>query len=72
MTCPIHGVVTDQQEGHVLHVAEDRKTSSLTSYDDTLTDGQKAGLESIAMDMWSAPHQRHAGADSRGRKQDRL
>jgi transposase len=47
-------VVTDQKEGHVLHVAEDRKASSLTSYYDTLTDGQKAGLESIAMDMWPA------------------
>jgi len=47
-------VVTDQQEGHVLHVAEDRKISSLTGYYDTLTDGQKAGIESIAMDMWPA------------------
>ncbi len=47
-------VVTDQPGGHVLHVAEERKTSSLSSYDDTLTEGQKAGLESIAMDMWPA------------------
>ena len=47
-------VVTDQQEGHVLHVAEDRKLSSVTEYDDTLTDGQKTGIESIAMDMWPA------------------
>jgi len=47
-------VVTDQQEGHVLHVAEERKTSSVTSYYDTLTDEQKAGIESIAMDMWPA------------------
>ena len=47
-------VVTDQQEGHVLHVAEERKTSSLTSYYDTLTDEQKVGIESIAMDMWPA------------------
>ena len=47
-------VVTDQKKGHVLHVAEERKTSSLTSYYDTLTDEQKAGIESIAMDMWPA------------------
>jgi len=47
-------VVTDQQEGHVLHVAEERKTRSLTSYYDTLTEAQKAGIESIAMDMWPA------------------
>jgi len=47
-------VVTDQKEGHVLHVAEDRKTSSLASYDDTLTAEQKTGIESIAMDMWPA------------------
>ena len=47
-------VVTDQKKGHVLHVAEDRKTSSLTSYYDTLTEAQKAGIESIAMDMWPA------------------
>ncbi len=47
-------VVTDQQAGHVLHVAEDRKIGSLTGYYDTLTDGQKAGIESIAMDMWPA------------------
>jgi len=47
-------VVTDQKEGHVLHVAEERKTGSLASYYDTLTEAQKAGLESIAMDMWPA------------------
>jgi len=47
-------VVTDQKKGHVLHVAEERTTSSLASYYDTLTEGQKAELESIAMDMWPA------------------
>ena len=47
-------VVTDQTEGHVLHVAEDRTTSSLTSYYDTLTEAQKLGIESVAMDMWPA------------------
>ncbi len=38
----------------MLHVAEERITSSLTSYDDTLTDGQKTGIKSVAMDMWPA------------------
>ncbi len=47
-------VVTDQKKGQVLHVAEERKTSSLTSYYDTLTAAQKAEIESIAMDMWPA------------------
>jgi len=47
-------VVTDQPRGQVLHVADERKTSSLASYYDTLTETQKAGLESIAMDMWPA------------------
>ena len=48
-------VGTDQPGGHVLHVAEERKTRSLASYDETLTEGQKAGLESSAMDnRWPA------------------
>ncbi len=38
----------------MLHVAAERKARSLTSYYDPRTDGQKAGLESIAMDMWPA------------------
>lgn len=47
-------VVTDQLKGRVLHVADERKASSLTSYYDTLTEEQKAGLESVSMDMWPA------------------
>ena len=47
-------VVTDQLESRVLHVADERKVSSLTSYYDTLTEEQKAGLESVSMDMWPA------------------
>ncbi len=47
-------MVTDQPRGQVLHVADERKTSSLTSYYGTLPETQKAGLESIAMDMWPA------------------
>ena len=47
-------VVSDQDGGKVLHVADERKTASLESYYETLTDEQKKGIESIAMDMWPA------------------
>jgi len=50
-----HDYVTIVSDGkRVLHVADERKTSSLDSYYDTLTDEQKAGIESISMDMWPA------------------
>lgn len=47
-------VVSDQDRDKVLHVADERKTASLESYYETLTDEQKEGIESVAMDMWSA------------------
>ena len=47
-------VVTDQLKGRVLHVADERKVSSWTSNYDTLTEEQKAGLESVSMDLWPA------------------
>ena len=47
-------VVTDQPRGQVLHVADERRTRSLVSYDDTLPEIQKAGLESIVTDMCPA------------------
>jgi transposase len=47
-------VVTNQARGHVHHVPGERKTSSLASFYDTLTEGQNAGLESITTDMWPA------------------
>ncbi len=50
-----HDYVTIVSDGkRVLHVADERKTSSLDSYYDTLTAEQKAGIESISMDMWHA------------------
>ena len=50
-----HDYVTIVSDGkRVLHVADERKTSSLDSYYDTLTDEQKAGIVSISMDMWPA------------------
>jgi len=50
-----HDYVTVVSEGkRVLHVTDERKTSSLDHYYDSLTTEQKAGIESISMDMWPA------------------
>ena len=45
-------VVVDLETPRILHVADDRKATSLTSYFTTLTDGQRDGIVAIAMDMW--------------------
>lgn len=47
-------VVTDQEHGVVLHVAEDRDTDSLNEFYASLTDAQRARIESVCMDMWPA------------------
>lgn len=47
-------VVTDQDKGHVLHVADDRTQQSLRAFYDQLDGAQKAGIRSVAMDMWPA------------------
>src|SRR5690606_22817775 len=47
-------VVTDQQRGVVLHVADDRKTQSLSAYYAELDVEQKANIKAVAMDMWPA------------------
>lgn len=47
-------VVTDPQAGVVLHVADDRRTGSLAGFYEGLSQGQKAGIEAVAMDMWPA------------------
>ncbi len=50
-----HDYVTIVSDGQkVLHVADERKKASLESYYDTLSDTQKAEIESISMDMWPA------------------
>ena len=47
-----HDYVTIVSAGNkVLHVADERKKASLRSYYDTLSDSQKAGIESVSMDM---------------------
>ncbi|HEC13201.1 MAG TPA: hypothetical protein ENI80_08130 [Acidiferrobacteraceae bacterium] len=45
ITSPLYRMVKK-----VLHVADERKKTSLKSYYDTLSDTQKAEIESISMD----------------------
>lgn len=47
-------VVTDQEQSAVLHVAENRETDSLAEFYDLLSEKQRAGIESVCMDMWPA------------------
>jgi len=47
-------VVTDQDSSRVLYVADDRTTQSLDGFYRTLTSQQRAGIRSVAMDMWPA------------------
>ena len=47
-------VVSDQAGQTVLHVADDRGQDSLTGFYETLSEEQKAGIESVSMDMWPA------------------
>ena len=47
-------VVSDQERGHVLHVALGRNKKDLTDYYDALSKEQKTGIDSVSMDMWSA------------------
>jgi len=47
-------IISDQEEGTVLHVGEDRKKASLKEWYERLTEGQKAAIESVSMDMWPA------------------
>ncbi len=45
-------VVVDLDQPRILHVADDRKASSLTGYFTALTPEQRDGIRAIAMDMW--------------------
>jgi len=45
-------IVSDHEGSRVLHVAEDRKQTSLDGFWSTLSEQQKAGIEAISMDMW--------------------
>lgn len=45
-------IVTDLNRGRVLHVAKDRKRTSLDGFWKTLTGAQREGIEAVAMDMY--------------------
>ncbi len=45
-------MVVDLDDPRILHVADDRKATSLTGDLTTLTDAQRDGIAAIAMDMW--------------------
>jgi transposase len=45
-------LVNDLQRSRVLHVADERKQSSLDGFWPTLTKEQMASIEAVAMDMW--------------------
>lgn len=47
-------VVTDQQSGAVVHVADDRSIESIETYFAELTSEECARIESVSMDMWPA------------------
>ena len=47
-------VVSDQDAGTVLHVADDRNRDSLQLYYQSLSSHQKASIKSVSMDMWPA------------------
>ena len=47
-------VVSDQEEGTVLFVGDDRKKATLRSWYAALTDEQREAIESVSMDMWPA------------------
>lgn len=47
-------IVSDQKEGTVLHVGEDRKKATLKAWYESLTEAQREAIESVSMDMWPA------------------
>jgi transposase len=46
-------VVSDLDDTSVLHVADDRKTESISGFFESLTPEQLAAIEVVAMDMWN-------------------
>lgn len=47
-------IVSDQGEGTVLFVGDDRKKATLKSWYAALTDERREAIESVSMDMWPA------------------
>lgn len=46
-------VVSDQENGNVLYVADDRKQGSLDGFYSDLSEEQRDKIESVSMDMWA-------------------
>lgn len=64
-------IVSDQAGGKVLHVADERKTASLESYYETLTEEQKQSIKS-GDGYVACLHQSNTGAHTRCAEQDRF
>jgi transposase len=47
-------IVSDQEDGTVLHVGGDRKKATLKAWYESLTEEQREAIESVSMDMWPA------------------
>src|SRR5210317_139459 len=47
-------IVSDQQEGNVLHVGSDRRKETLKAWYESLTEEQRESIQSVSMDMWPA------------------
>ncbi len=47
-------IVSDQEDGTVLFVGNDRKKATLKSWYENLTEKQREAIKSISMDMWPA------------------
>ena len=47
-------IVSDQQEGNVLHVGSDSRKETLKAWYESLTEAQRDAIESVSMDMWPA------------------
>lgn len=45
-------LVCDLEQATVEYIADDRKQASLNGYFHGLTDGQRAGIQAVALDMW--------------------
>ncbi len=47
-------IVSDHEEGIVLHVGQDRKKADLKAWYESLSETQRSAIESVSMDMWPA------------------
>ena len=65
-------IVSDPAAGTVLHVGSDRKKQGLKDWYDSLSEEQRAAIQSVSMDMWPAYHQCHPGKYSGCTREDRF